>query len=89
MQDKAKIMSYLFVGAFAYHLMRISVVTDELEKIEKELTTEVFEWRRRNTQREEMRNEEAVEVEVQEDKEEDEEEDEEEEEEEKTILGRM
>jgi hypothetical protein len=72
--DKAKIMSYLFVGALAYHLMRIRVVTDELEKIERELTTEVIEWGRRNTQKEEMRNVIAAEEEIQEAEEEDEEE---------------
>jgi hypothetical protein len=44
--DKGKVMSYLFVGAFEYHLMRVRVVTDELEKIEEELNTEVAERRR-------------------------------------------
>jgi hypothetical protein len=40
---KGKIMSYLFMGAFAYHLMRIHVATDELEKIEAELSNEAAE----------------------------------------------
>jgi hypothetical protein len=41
--DKGKVISYLFVGAFAYHLMRVRVVTDELEKIEAELSEEAAE----------------------------------------------
>jgi hypothetical protein len=41
--EKGKIMSYLFVGAFAYHLMRVRVVTDELEQIEAELSNEAAE----------------------------------------------
>jgi phosphatidylserine decarboxylase len=62
--DKGQIMSYLYVGAFAYHIKRIRVATDELEKIESELTTEVIEWGRRNSQREETRNAMAAEVQV-------------------------
>jgi hypothetical protein len=74
--DKGKIMSYLFVGAFAYHLKRIRVVTDELETIETELNAEAAIWRRRNTQENWIANTVATEVEVQEVQEEDEEEDE-------------
>jgi hypothetical protein len=35
--EKGKVMSCLFVGVFAYHLMRVRIVTDELEKIEVEI----------------------------------------------------
>jgi hypothetical protein len=64
--NRGQIMSYLYVGAFAYHMKRIRVATDELEKIENELTTEVIEWGRRNSQREEVRNVIATEDQVRE-----------------------
>jgi hypothetical protein len=54
--NRGQIMSYLYVGAFAYHMRRIRVATDELEKIENELTTEVLEGGKRNSHREETRN---------------------------------
>jgi hypothetical protein len=74
---KGKIMSYLFVGAFAYHLMRIHVAADELEKIEAELSNEIAEYRRQNVHQEEMVPEVAVEVEIPEEEEEEEEEEDE------------
>jgi hypothetical protein len=39
--NRGKIMSYLFVGAFVYHLPRVHVITNELEKIAEVLTTEL------------------------------------------------
>jgi hypothetical protein len=72
--DKGKVISYLFVGAFAYHLMRVRVVTDELEKIEAELSEEAAERKIRNVPEEELVNEIAEEVEVLETPEEEEEE---------------
>jgi hypothetical protein len=80
--EKGKVMSYLFVGAFAYHLMRFRVVTDELEKIEAELSDEAAERKRQKVPQEELVNEVAEEVEILETPEEEEEEGEEEEEEE-------
>jgi hypothetical protein len=80
--DKGKVMSYLFVGAFAYHLMRVRVVTDELEKIEAELSVEAAERRRRSVPKEDLVTEIAEEVEVFETPEEEKEVEEEEEEEE-------
>jgi hypothetical protein len=80
--DKGKVMSYLFVGAFAYHLMRVRVVTDELEKIEAELSAEAVERRRRSAPKEDLVTEIAEEVKVFETPEEEEEEEEDEEEEE-------
>jgi AMMECR1 domain-containing protein len=71
-------MSYLFVGAFTYHLMRVRVVTDELEKIEAELSEEAAERRRRSVPKEDLVNEIVEEVEVLETPEEEEEEEEEE-----------
>jgi hypothetical protein len=72
--EKGKVMSYLFVGAFAYHLMRGRVVTDELEKIEVELSDEAAERKRQNVPQEELVNEIAEEVEIHETQEEEEEE---------------
>jgi hypothetical protein len=54
--NRGQLMSYLYVGAFACHMRRIRVATEELEKIENELTTEVLEWGKRNSQREEARS---------------------------------
>jgi hypothetical protein len=70
--DKGKVMSYLFVGAFTYHLMRVRVVTDELEKIEAELSEEAAERERQKVPQEELVNEIAEEVEVLETEEEEE-----------------
>lgn len=46
---REQITSYLYVGAFAYHIKRIRAATDELEKVENELTTGI---RERNGHRE-------------------------------------
>jgi hypothetical protein len=41
--NRGKVMSYLFVGAFVYHLARVHVITNELEKIAEVLTEEATE----------------------------------------------
>jgi hypothetical protein len=74
--DKGKVMSYLFMGAFAYHLMRVHIVTDELEKIEAELSDEAAERKRLKVPQEELVNEVAEEVEILETPEQEEEEEE-------------
>jgi hypothetical protein len=77
--NRGQITSYLYVGAFAYHMKRIRAATDELEKVENELTTEIFEQRKSNAHREEeARNAPATEETVREDEEEEWDEEEEE-----------
>ena len=62
--NRGRITSYLYVGAFAYHMKRIRVATDELEKIERDLTTEVLEWGKRNPHGDEARNAPAAEEQI-------------------------
>jgi hypothetical protein len=90
--NRGQITSYLYVGAFAYHMKRIRVATDELEKVERELTTEILEWGKRNSHGEEARNAPATEeqiLEVEEEWDEEEWDGEEEEEEEEELPRKM
>jgi hypothetical protein len=80
--NRGKIMSYLFVGAFVYHLARVHVITNELEKIAEVLTKEATElWSHYKSQTP-VAEEVAQEVEVRKMHKEEEEKEEEEEEEE-------
>jgi hypothetical protein len=59
-----KIMRYLFVGAFVYHLARVHVITEELEKIAEILTKETTELRRHYESQAPVAEEVAQEVEI-------------------------
>jgi hypothetical protein len=76
--NRGKIMSYLFVGAFVYHLARVNVITNELEKIAEVLTKEATELQSHYESQTPVAEEVAQEVEVREMHQEEEEEDEEE-----------
>jgi hypothetical protein len=71
--ERGKIMSYLFVGAFAYHLAQIHVITNELEKIAAVLTREATELQKHYESQIPVVEEVAEEVEVCETREEEEE----------------
>jgi hypothetical protein len=76
--NRGKIMSYLFVGAFVYHLARVHIITIELEKIAEVLTKEAMELRSHYESQTPVAEKVAQEVEVRETHQEEEEEDEEE-----------
>jgi hypothetical protein len=71
--ERGKIMSYLFVGAFVYHLARIHIITNELEKIAVVLSREATELQKHNETQIPVVEEVAEEVEVCETREEEEE----------------
>jgi hypothetical protein len=48
--DRAKIMSYLFVGAVDCHLARLHIIRSELEKIAADLSREAAERQERDEQ---------------------------------------
>jgi hypothetical protein len=70
-------MSYLFVGAFVYHLARVHVITNELEKIAEVLTKEATELQSHYESQMPVAEEVAQEVEVREMHQEEEEDEEE------------
>jgi hypothetical protein len=75
--NRGKIMSYLFVGAFVYHLARVHVITNELEKIAEVLTKEATELQSHYESQTPVAEEVAEEVEVHETHQEEEEDEEE------------
>jgi hypothetical protein len=74
--NRGKIMSYLFVGAFVYHLARVHVITDELEKIAEVFTKEATELQSHYESQMPVAEEVAQEVELRETHQEEEEEEE-------------
>jgi hypothetical protein len=75
--NRGKIMSYLCLGAFVYHLVRVHVITNELEKIAEVLTKEATELRSHYESQTPIAEEVPQEVEVHETHQEEEEEEEE------------